>query len=183
MTIQDLIHHIDELEWADLISVSFSDDTLLLHISVTDNNSKRTFQVTCKSVGAFRISDTFTEWMELESDSPEIESYCGSATTYIVWGDSVDWPKVIGRITQEFAGLLEFMNPQYVQETKNYADYCLPIVVPESYESDFQSLLKELSINAYIHSTRDEVGRMQMLRFGQRSYIIAKKFDVDEAAV
>jgi hypothetical protein len=183
MTIQELIDNINEFESADLISVSFSDENLLLHISVTDNNSKRAFQITCKSVGAFRLSDIFTEWMELESDSPEVESYCSRATTYIIWSDSVDWPRVIGRITQEFAGLLEFMNPEYLQQTKKYADYCLPITVPESYESVFQSLLKELSINAYIGWRRDYVGRVQLLRFGERSYIIAKEFDVDEVAV
>ena|ERR1044071_1643143 len=183
MTIEGLIQHIDDSAWADVLSVNFSDETLTLLISVTADDSRKTFEINCKSVGAFRISDHYTEWIEIENDSAEVHAYASAATTYIIWGDSVDWPKVIGRITQELAGIPELMTSEYIRETKKYTDYRLPLTVPASFDSAFQSLLTELGISAYVHDKREGKDKTKILRFGQRSYILAEEYEVVEVAV
>ncbi len=182
MTIEELTHSIDEFAWADILAVRFSaNGDLVLLVSVPNDDSKLEFEINCKSVCAFRLSDNYTDWMEIENDAAEIQGYCGAATTYIMWGDSVDWPKVIGRMTQEFARLPEVFTAEYIRETKKYRDYRLPITIPKKYDSLFHSLLNELGVNAYIHCIREEKDKMQLLRFGERSFIVAQEYEVNDA--
>lgn len=101
-------------------------------------------------------------------------AYAGGATTYVMWGDDVDWQTLPGRITQEFGYVPDLLKHEHVRETVSRLDYRLPILVPSTLDARFHQLIGSLNVSAYVHQRRKAVEGVQTLRFGHNSCVISE---------
>ena len=84
---------------------------------------------------------------------------------------------VIGRIIQIF-GMAVF-EPDQVQQTLQYSDYCLPVNILDSDKSRFHDLMQELKVNYSLHRKIPKAEGLQVLSFAH-GLVIAREFYVKD---
>ncbi len=143
--------------------------------------SDEAFRIECRGVDKFRIADTRLEFIWMEDNSIEVAAYSSPVTTYVIWGDQIDWPKFIGRLMQEFGHISNLVQPKYLQFTKQYNDFQLPVTLPKNMDAQFRSLIEETRVEAYVHSESSGKAVRRALKFGYESFILAQIFLVHQA--
>lgn len=176
--------HGDQQVWAVVKSYAVDVEEAKIVVNVTLEDFDEVFRIECQGVKKFRLADTDFEtvfWME--ENSVEVAAYSSPVTTYVIWGDQIDWPKFIGRLMQEFGHIPNLVRPEYMQATKQYNDYQLPVTLPKSMDAQFRSLIEETRVEAYVRSESSGKAVRRALKFDQESFILALEIDVIEPAI
>lgn len=180
MNIKDFAEYMQDPIWSEITSVKWRRNELYLTFLVPDIDPQEEYIVHCKNVLRFQIRDTNTEWVIFGNDCIESLMYGGSTKTYVIWGESVDWAHIIGRLAQEFGELPEFLNPYWIKETKKFNNYRLPLTIPESIEDKFISLIKELKLNYFLQNQKATNQVSSTLRINDSSFVVAEEFNVKQ---
>lgn len=166
--------------WSEIISVEWGRNELYLTFLVPDIEPQEEYVVHCKNVFRFQIRDTNTEWVVFDNNCVESLMYGGPTKTYVIWGESIDWAHIIGRLSQEFGELPEFLNPYWIKETKKFNDYRLPLTIPQSMDADFMHLINELGVKYILQSQKKTNQIFNTLRLNDSSFVVAEEFDVKQ---
>jgi len=165
----------------ELMHLSIERDLLSLELKSPPEHEAcvRHLRIECHQMTAFRIASRWIEYVEVSSDPARFVPLAAAKHTYVIVGESVNWPSLLGELVQRFGDVEELIEPQYMRETIEHADYRLPVTVPASQDESLRRFLDSRAVQYFPHHVTPASSAREALFFGWRprfGFVLANRF-------
>jgi hypothetical protein len=135
----------------DLKSVSIERSVMSIELKSSPDHDIciRHIRIECHQPVAFRLTSKWIGYVESTRDSILLKRLTDPRTTYVIVGETANWPMLLGELVQHFGHIHDLVDPAHLRETTRHANYRLPLQVPATDDSSLRAFLDARAVQYY----------------------------------